>query len=475
MDKKLDNPLDKRSLAEWAADERERINKDWNVDGLPAEDRASRRRAVKAKVRERQRPLKKKYSTPEFEVPKKLWLHKFKNSEVLDRMLPARNGLWTVPWRRSSEVDQLQLADFSFLTNPEGTLGMIAALAQLEATSGAAQIDFDDDYCLDIAPYMVLSSFWADMLPIFERGGHMKVPIQKVLAAVGLGRALRMRFHGISDLDEIWAFPMQRRHKADTSSSLNRHLDVPKRERVADALHRELDKWLGVEGIDRELTDEGASLVLNMIGELLDNAERHSRPTTQDGDWQISAFMARRTGPKGNPRFKCYLGFLNVGCSFSETMAGASKSTRERLREYTRSAKAAGAKQSEGTLATLFALQDDVTSDDAAEIRGRGGFGMMSVLEFVSDIGRTDNPEHAPNVTVVSGNSCIHMKEKFGFGTKNERGLRELWFNETNDRSAPPDPNFVKDLRYNFPGTVVSISFTIDPIKLRDADANQSD
>lgn len=475
MVKDSEHPFETRSISEWAADERQRIARDWNVDRLAPDERAAQKRAVRTKVRERQNPLKKRYSEPEFEVPKRLWLHKFRPSAVLDGLLPRRKQMWVLPRRRGVEVDRLELRDFSFLTNPNETLNMMADIAGLESRSGVAQLDFVDDYCLDIAPYMVLSHFWKDMLPIFSRGGHMEVPIQKVLAAVGLGKALGMRFLGLSNFDGVWAFPMQQRHRADTSESSSRHLDIPKRERVADDLHEAINGWLGVEDIDRELTEEGASLVMRMIGELLDNAERHSQPETQDGDWQISAFMAQRTGPNGNQRFKCYLGFLSVGSTFAETMVRASDKTRARLADYVDGAKRSGARQSTQTLATVFALQDNVTSDDDAESHGRGGFGMMSVLEFVSDIGRSTDSRHVPNVTVVSGHSCIHMTGPYAIGHENARGHREVWFNEQNDRRLPPDEDFVLDLERTFPGTIVSVSFTIDPGLLREADAEQGD
>jgi len=77
--------------------------------------------------------------------------------------------------------------------------------------------------------------------------------------------------------------------------------------------------------------------------------------------------------PNNARSFKCFLGFVSVGVTFSESMERASENTRKQLDSYVEKTRRAGARQSDATLATVFALQDNVTSD-------KGGNGTGAVV-----------------------------------------------------------------------------------------------
>jgi hypothetical protein len=198
----------------------------------------------------------------------------------------------------------------------------------------------------------------------------------------------------------------------------------------------------------------------NIIGELLDNAERHSDPETKDGSWSVAAFMTRRQ-EDGRNTHRCYMAFLSEGASIAESLRTAAPSVRKDIDEFCDRHARAG--QSRETLATLIALQDTITRDAVATGQGRGGVGFQDVLEFVTTLGGTNVPENAPRVTIVSGKSCVRLRAPHIVGRRTGADQpRVLWCNTSNTAGEPPDANFVFDLEDRFAGTIVGLSFVID-------------
>src|SRR3546814_7699631 len=109
-----------------------------------------------------------------------------------------------------------------------------------------------------------------------------------------------------------------------------------------------------------------------MVGEDLDNAERHSSGDG-DGDWSMAAFMAKRNEPDHPNAMRCFLAFLSVGKSIAETIDEAPETVQKFCRRYASHHVRGG--QSKDTLITIAALQDGVTSAHKAYKGGRGGTG----------------------------------------------------------------------------------------------------
>lgn len=298
----------------------------------------------------------------------------------------------------------------------------------------------------------------------------MERPIQKVLAATGVGQHNNMKLLSIGrdsadDRADVWAFALQRRRPARTTKSPTVHLEPQTREKTADQFCDKVDEWLGVPDINQQLTLSGRGWIAQIIGELLCNAERHSQIQSNDGDWSTTAFMARRE-VNGQSALRCHIAFLSVGRSFAESLDEASPDIRAKLAQYLAQHKRSGL--SPDTLATVFALQDTVTRDPEARDVRSGGTGLQDVLEFVTILGQTSTAGMEPRVTVVSGASCIQMRAPYMQGQRKGDGTmpRLNWFNARNDWSDPPDGSFVKDLTNHFAGTLVSIAFTLDPAYL---------
>jgi hypothetical protein len=354
------------------------------------------------------------------------------------------------------------LSNFSFLDDPKGTIQGLKKIARAEAEAAEARIDFKDHVCLDVSPFMLLMECWGQMLPVFE-GGQMELPMQKVLTAVGIPQAMGIGVRGVTELSDVWGFPLCRRRGAGSTASRASFTDVQTREVASDDFCDALDEWLAE--IDMSLTDSGIGWIKNILGELLENAERHGDGGRRDGAWSVSGCMVRRRDEAtGDWLFRVYIGIVNLGDTFSESLTRALPEVRDQLDAYVRKVKAQGAQQSETTLRTLAALQDGVTCVSEADADGRGGFGLQEMLDLVSLLGHTEANGHKPRVTIVSGSSCIQLRDPYIKGRRmiDLHAPRVLWCNLENSKDAPPDENFVFDLDASLPGTSISIGFILD-------------
>lgn len=417
-------------------------------------------------------------------MPKELMATRYRPSPILERLVSNRRERWSPilkrPERRS--VPALSLKQFSFLDDPQGTLRALRKIGEMECDLSAAALHFDDDFCLDAGAYLVLAEIWPQMAHIFT-GGRMRRPVQKVLDAIGVSRHNKMALPALLDDEEyllngkhadVWAFPLQRRRPALSSTSQDVHIEPQTREKATDRFCATVDDWLGVPEIDRELTTAGKGWIGAIIGELLCNAERHSRADSVDGDWSVTAFMVKRT-EEGADVFRCHMAFLSVGRSFAESLGDAASDIRRYLDRYV--ARHWQAPQSPDTLATLFALQDTVTCDPEASNIRSGGTGLMDVLDLVTILGGTSRPGREPRVTIISGKSCIQLRPPYIRGVRRDSDTapRVMWCNEENIQEVPPDASIAFDLEEHFAGTVVSVAFTLDPVYLAGESENDDD
>lgn len=398
-------------------------------------------------------------------LPKSLLVARYRDSTILSAIHPNREKNWLVPTKRDPRGNyrDIELNGFSFIDNPQGTLEAFKQISIVECRAIKAQIHFDDAYCIDIGSYLLLAEIWPFLSNVYV-GGRMDPAVQKVLVAVGLGRALGMQLAGVRDLKDVWAFSLARRRPSLSSRASDRELFPQRRERVADDFCNAVDDWLG-EAASLELTPEGKARFALIMGELLCNAERHSEPISKDGSWSVAAFMARRT-EDGTEVFRCYMGFLSVGASIADSLRHAPPDVTEQVDAYCHLHRSAG--RSAETLATLFALQDGITCDADAREADRGGIGLQDVMEFVSLVGQTRAIGRAPRITIVSGRSCIQLRLPYIRGERRtDNGQRVLWCNDENSPAHPPDPTFVFDLDNRLAGTIVALSFVIDQEHLK--------
>ncbi len=390
-------------------------------------------------------------------------------SPLLDRLDPLRPDRWKkiIARRFRSEYPRLSLGRLNFLDFPAETLQELVELSRYESEEVNAFLDFDDDYCHDIGAYLVIAEIWPQLSNVF-RGGRMPEPVQKVLDAVGLRRDLHISLNSVKDHDNIWPFELRRRRTRGTTESPTAQLQPQGREQLNDKLVELIDQWLAVASAQCDpadetvwtLTGDGKANIANMVGEILDNAERHSSGDG-DGDWSMAAFMAKREEDGKPPQMRCYLAFLSVGASIAETIERAPPGPKEFCQRY--AAAHARSSQSYETLLTIAALQDGVTSVHDAVRGGRGGTGIQDTLSFIGELGGVPLPQADVRATIVSGASCVRLRSPILVGRPDGRGRRVQWCNATNDPLYPPDHDVAFDLPAHFSGTLVSVAFTLDP------------
>ena len=238
------------------------------------------------------------------------------------------------------------------------------------------------------------------------------------------------------------------------------------RELAADYFCDAINQWLGRPEIKLELNQNGNAWIKGLLGELLENAERHSDGDRRDGSWAISGFLARRQQEGSeNWHYRAHIGIVSIGDTFDKSLSRALPDMQDQMNQYVHRMKAQHAPQSHETLKTLIALQDGVTCAAEADTAGRGGYGLQDMLEFVNLLGGTSSGDHQPRVTIISGSSCIMLRTPYIIGNRNEgpTSPRVLWCNENNSNKDVPDESYVFDLSPGLPGTAISIGFILDP------------
>ncbi len=436
--------------------------------------RAGAERAIRARVREYLKPLRKedRRLTADEQI---IILRGIRKSKILDRIYPKRlkPGKWLKLTERdtSKAISEIEIENFSFLFDPKGTIAGLQKIAEAEATAPGAKIHFVDPYCFDVAPFMLLAECWNEMLPIFE-GGKMSLPMQKVIAAVGVQHAMGIGLRGVNEFSDVWAFPLARRRGAGSTASSSPFLDVQSREAASDEFCDALNGWLREAENSVCLTQRGIGKIKNLLGELLENAERHSDGERRDGSWSVSGFMARRYDEEADEWvYRAHFGIISIGDTFSKSLDRALPDLRDSLNAYVTKMKRKGARQSAKTLRTLAALQDGVTCVAEADADCRGGFGLQEMLELVSILGETSRQDRRPRVTIISGASCIRLRDPYlrGRQMSPDDATRVLWCNRSNSNDELPEDAFVFDLEPGLPGTVISVGFVLDPDYLKAA------
>lgn len=289
-----------------------------------------------------------------------------------------------------------------------------------------------------------------------------------MLEAVNLRRHLGMRKFPLvaNDFDPIHAFPLHQRRPANTSTSPTRHLDPQHREKVGDGLVASINGWLDHPKLNMELTGDGRGNIKNIVGEILDNAERHSDPHTMDGDWSTAGFMARRDADTENEHFKCSIAFVSVGASISESLRTSPPQVTAEVDRYVTAHRHVC---DQDVLRTVMAVQDGITRVSSSAAAGRGGTGFQEVFDLVNDLGESHVLGCEPRVTIVSGNACLKLHGPYSIGTRpgnDPYAPRQIWFNAANDSDAPPDASYAFRLRKPFPGTLVTMSFVFAPERI---------
>jgi two-component sensor histidine kinase len=361
----------------------------------------------------------------------------------------------------------VNLKDFSFARNPKGTLGQIRKVARLAAQNIGIRVNFTDQRCDDVAPYMVLAQMMKALPPVFS-GGLINREVATVLESVGLDRTLGVnRLARQNSPFPILPFKMVYRAPPGVFGDDEHQLRPQYKEFVADRFCSAMDAWLEAKGF--ELTSDGAQSLIVSITEALDNAERHGCPEIDQGmgDWSMGGFARIILDDSDIRHIECSVAIVSIGSTVSESLATASPAVSALVDGYA-SLQTAKHSLDMGLGRTIAALQDGITRDEAASVANRGGIGFLTLADVFASLGETDQAELQSVFTILSGTSCLRLTPPYQRGVAAPGdSLRKLWFNVANDGHMKPDANHAFKIEDDFPGTILSASFCIDPGYLR--------
>lgn len=385
-----------------------------------------------------------------------------RDSLVLDSLYPDRQKRWRSGEKREAQA-AVSLSKFSFLDNPIGSLALIRDLAICEAQAKKFRVNFDDAACLDITPYMILGLIRDQMLPIIS-GGRIQPGIQSVLEAVGLSKMFKIKAKKNNDDVILLPFPLQQRRATGTSLADDQSSSVTTEEQVATHFAKTVDEWLSMCDPPQQLNPHGNARLTTIVGEVLDNAKRHSDQSTWDSSWAIAGFLEAREREDGSVTLACHIGIVNFGLSIFDSLQHAPEDVRQKVANYAAAHRSLFEKRAfdEKALWTACALQDGVSRIPVSSEGAPGGFGLMTLVEMMNALNQSSNPAGKPALTIISGSSCVMVRDDHVCFTEGAGGHRILAFNAANRLEEPPDQEYVFALPFRFPGTAVAMRFFLD-------------
>ena len=382
------------------------------------------------------------------------------------------SGQPTTPMRRkrrdaTQHIRRIPVRNFSLIDYPDETLKTLSDIAVADKLGNKYFLDFHDKHCRDIGPFLIFGLMRQEMETICM-GGTIEPPIATVLNAVQLGTFLRMKFRNVSTdaAQKIFPFRLKRQPALHTyASGFESHHSA--KEKHTEGFVNMLND--GLRQASMQLSSEGGNKIKCLIAEILDNS-RHANPVGDDGEWAIAGFMESTEAEDGNLLFTCHLAIATVGVTISKTLLQCQDSNiLDMLDGYANSHKFASSKYDEDTLVTLCALIDTVSCEGRGKGKGFGGCGMSCLIQMLQAIGTSSIPDKEPRIIVISGKSCIRLIPPYNdmISSSDLDGVCYQAFNHQQNLEIPPDDKFVYTLSHQFPGTIISLRFTIDPEEIR--------
>ncbi len=246
-------------------------------------------------------------------------------------------------------------------------------------------------------------------------------------------------------------------------------------ERTSTKLVEFFNSCLNMEGY--RLNDEKQSTLIDLVAEVLGNAEEHSRqPEFASGPvwYVIGNYKGSEVEGQGG---ECHIVLFNFGESIFQSLAAPDTSDRlkdeiSKLADLHRrrgffdllvdiARGLVHVKQrfwQEDALWTLYALQEGVSRFrhlPGGEDRGNG---TVRMIEFFRRLASSD-----PKMVLLSGRTWILFDGTHSLETiiRDGEERKVIAFNEQNDLTVPPDPRHVQTLDRKFPGTLVSLKFKL--------------
>jgi hypothetical protein len=358
-------------------------------------------------------------------------------------------------------------ARFSVISNPEGFLDTLNELVSLRNVRGQlTEIFFDHSQMVeyDLAAEQALDTIAADYKTAFRyrklrvrfRGIYPTNPrIARFLRAIGIVRQLGTRRDQIdpSEREVLEVFVAHRRKSDEEIVFASSDKKSRETRKFVDHINNCLARF------GRQLSHEGIERLATYAGEILANAEEHSGR----GEWLLAGYLDGATEDH-----MCEIAILSFGNTFADTFLALPQDSYP-LRQIDPYLKAHLDKGFFSTkwrlrdLITLVALQGGISCKNASEkdTRGKGTIDLISFFEQMHQ--ECAQGSQTPcEMAILSGKT--HMRFDGTYRLKRDSTDRDvIAFNKTNSLEDAPDPNYVRRLDRDFPGTIISIRFSLQP------------
>jgi hypothetical protein len=367
---------------------------------------------------------------------------------------------------------------FSFITHPNDALVTLETLRRIAGTRGVDSVTLDYSECEDLD---LCASVVQDVLALRAkrqsgfRAGGIEFPgkfsksddVNLLLLTSGI---LKQLGHPISKALPKELTTRLRLFNLRIGKPGPLHL-TSATELTATELADFFDGVLSTEHY--RLRPEWKANLIELTTEVLDNAEQHSE---RDRSWYVIGKYKQSERPEDGG--ECHIVLFNFGDTIYESLSRADTSVelRRQIRDlasvhrnrqlFTRLAENVGLLTplwEEESLWTLYALQEGVSRFNNQPGQTDRGNGTVKMLQFFTDLASAD-----PQMALISGKTHILFDGTHRLREKHVGGesRKIIAFNETNDLHDRPDPRYVRTLRYHFPGTLVSLKFTIRNVDL---------
>lgn len=235
--------------------------------------------------------------------------------------------------------------------------------------------------------------------------------------------------------------------------------------RVATTLTEYFNRCLTHQNM--QLTEDGLQLLSTLLGEVLNNCEIHGG---RNATWYTQGHYEDSSNQTYG---ELQLLFLTLGDTVYEGLLNkSSKETQQRLHHFHQKHKPYFSSNWTAEIAyTVFALQEGISrlrDQNISGYEGRGT-GTVSFIETLHLIGKRADGQ-LPEMTIISGKTYIkfdsrHKMQTINFNNDPAFGNGKksiIAFNVDNDIYQPADHTNVRQLKENFPGTIISIRMYLD-------------
>lgn len=206
---------------------------------------------------------------------------------------------------------------------------------------------------------------------------------------------------------------------------------------------------------NKEFTTDGRQILLEYVGEVLNNADEHSGFR----EWMVVAYV------DFEPEEPIYHSVIfSIGHTISETFQSLDKDSYswtlvEPYLQAHSSKGFLGEDWRESDLLTIISLQEDMSSKSlsAKDTRGQGTVDLINFFQEMYDE-CTHESRSECSMSLLSGNTSILFDRKYRMKKDQRSNRKVIAFNKSNDLKQKPDPKCVQRIKNQFfPGVMISV------------------